>query len=64
MSRTGEVLWLALATLLPIGALLARRIPARIMLRYAALWALIIAGLAAGVWLIGGFLAQTAAVMI
>lgn len=49
--ETSETMWLLLALILPVSALLARGLPASKMLRMVTIWALIFGGVAVLVWL-------------
>lgn len=50
--ETSSVLWLLLALLLPVSALVARGLPADRVMRLIILWTIIIAGIAVAIWLV------------
>ena len=48
--ETSHILWLLLALLLPVSALMARGLPAERVVRLIVIWTVIIAGIALAIW--------------
>lgn len=48
--ETSHILWLLLALLLPVSALMARGLPAGKVMRLIVIWTIIIAGIALAIW--------------